>query len=482
LLAAVVGYGLSSLQTPLYQSSGTILLSDPRSTGDLASELSVFFDPGRYVRNQSAVIESPVVAERASEILRGTPSAEDIVGAISAEPEQDLDAITITAIGTNPAETTAIVTAVVTGYGDLISEGVQAVAKESIEQLEIAKAGLTERVEELDVLVAANPDDSALAAEQRATVDQLYDVDSQIKSLGISALLYGSGIQLYVAPDGPGFKISPRPLRNAAIAFVLGALAAGAFAWWKAEQDQRADTKDVPAEVLGAPLLAVIPEFESVKAFAPAPTITHVDSPASEAFHFALSSLSFILEQIEGTSVVITSADPGDGKTIVALNLAVVAKRDGRSPLLIDADERRRGLTFLAGLDDDHGVGVAIGLGHRWAITPEEEIDFIASGRNLDGDVGGYFRTAEFRKELQSAMAGRELVIIDTPPVMFASETADLAAEVDGVVLVVREGSPLRDLEDARSRIELSGTPIIGYIFNKASTADTAYRYSYSSK
>jgi tyrosine-protein kinase Etk/Wzc len=263
---------------------------------------------------------------------------------------------------------------------------------------------------------------------------------------------------------------------------VLGTLAAGAFAWWKAEQDQRADSKDKPAHILDAPLLAVIPEFESVKAWAPAPTITHVDSPAAEAFHFALSSLSFVLDQIGGTSVVITSADPADGKTVVALNLAVVAMRDGRSPLLIDADERRRGLTFLAGLDDNDAIGVAIGLGHRWAITPTEEIDFIASGRDLDGDIGGYFRTAEFRKELQSAMAGRNLVMIDTPPVMFASETADLAGEVDGVVLVVREGSPLRDLEDARARIELSGTPIIGYIFNRASGTDTAYRYSYSGK
>jgi tyrosine-protein kinase Etk/Wzc len=151
-------------------------------------------------------------------------------------------------------------------------------------------------------------------------------------------------------------------------------------------------------------------------------------------------------------------------------------------PLLIDADERRRGLKFLAGLDDDDAIGVAIGLGHRWAITPTEEVDFIASGRGLDGDIGGYFRTAEFRKELQSAMVGRSLVMIDTPPVMFASETADLAAEVDGVVLVVREGSPIRDLQDARDRIELSGTPIIGYIFNRASTTDTNYHYRYGNK
>ena len=149
---------------------------------------------------------------------------------------------------------------------------------------------------------------------------------------------------------------------------------------------------------------------------------------------------------------------------------------------LIDADERRRGLTFLAGLNEEDAIGGAIGLGHRWRITPAEDVDFIASGRGLDGDIGGYFRTAEFRKELQSAMVGREFVLIDTPPVMFASETADLAREVDGVVLVVREGSPLRDLEDARDRIELSGTPIVGYIFNRASTADTAYRYSYNKK
>ena len=116
--------------------------------------------------------------------MGGTPSASDIVGSISAEPEQDLDAITITSIGTDPIETSAIVTAVVEGYGDLISEGVQTAATDSIEQLEIAKAGLTERVAELDALVAENPDDSALQAEQRAAVDQLYAVDQRHLSAG----------------------------------------------------------------------------------------------------------------------------------------------------------------------------------------------------------------------------------------------------------------------------------------------------------
>jgi Mrp family chromosome partitioning ATPase len=76
-------------------------------------------------------------------------------------------------------------------------------------------------------------------------------------------------------------------------------------------------------------------------------------------------------------------------------------------------------------------------------------------------------------------MAGRDLVIIDTPPVMSASETADLAREVDGVVLVVREDAPLRDIADARDRINMSGTPILGYIFNRATSKEASYRYSY---
>ena len=479
LLAAAVGYGLSSLQAPTYTSSGLLLLNDPRTAGDFTNEFSLFIDPTRYIRNQVTVIQSPMVRERTLEIMgeKGY-SPEEIVVGVSARIESDLDAMSVTSTGGDPNQTMAMVNSTVEAYSDVVSEQVLSLAEKEVAQLEIAKADLTTQVEELDALVAEDPDNSALKAEQASSIAQLSTIDGRIKDLSTQALLYGSGIQLYIDPQTPGIQTAPRPLRNAAIALVLGGLAAGAFAWWRAEQDQRADTKDIPAHILGAPLLAVVPEFSSVKAWAPAPTVTHVDSPAAEAFHFALSSLTFVLDQIGGNSVVITSADPEDGKTVIALNLAVAAMKDGRSPLLIDGDERRRGLTFLAGLDEETSVGIAIGQGHRWAITPTESIDFVASGRDLRGDIAGHFRTVEFRKELQSAMAGRDLVIIDTPPVMSASETADLAREVDGVVLVVREGSPLRDIADARDRIALSGTPIVGYIFNRASAKDTTYHYN----
>ena len=74
-------------------------------------------------------------------------------------------------------------------------------------------------------------------------------------------------------------------------------------------------------------------------------------------------------------------------------------------------------------------------------------------------------------------MAGRDLVIIDSPPVMSASETADLAREVDGVVMVIREDAKLSDIADARERLSLTGTPILGYIYNRSSQRVDNYTY-----
>ena len=480
ILAAVVGYGLSSLQAPVYQSQGVLLLQDPRIGSDL-NNFTAFIDPTRYIRNQSTVIQSPGVTSRAYELMaeKGWPNAEAET-TIAAEPETTLDAMSIISTGAPGAQTSDMVDSLVEAYTAVLTEQIQNVAGEEIATLQSARTELTTEIAALDAAVAEDPTNSTLQSELASAVDELRSIDDRIKDLNTQSLLFGTGIQLYVGPEGPGDQIAPTPARNAAIALILGALAAGAFAWWRAEQDQRADNKDVAAGILNAPLLAVVPEFEAVKAWPPAPTVTHPDSRAAESYHFALSSLTFVLEQIGGHSVVITSADPADGKTVAALNLAVAAMKDGRSPLLIDADERKRGLTHLAGFEETQGNNGAVGNGHRWAITPTEHIDFIASGRNIDGDTAGHFRSTTFRKDLSRAMAGRDIVLIDTPPVMSASETADLAGEVDGVVLIVRENSPVRDIADARDRIALTGTPIVGYIYNRDSTKDTTYGYGHS--
>jgi Mrp family chromosome partitioning ATPase/capsular polysaccharide biosynthesis protein len=485
VLAAAVGFSVSMLQTTLYQATGQVLLNDPRSSGGAAADLGFYIDPGRYVRNQAEVMESPQVATRASEILGGSLSPLEVQSSTSATASSDIDALTVQ--GTRPTAdgSVEVVNAVVQAYGEVVQEGISSEVDDTIATLEQSKLDVNVTIAEMDAQLATDPDNAAAEAQRNAALAQLVSINTRIEQLSTNAALYGSGIQLYVPPTTPSSPIQPRPARNAAIAMVLGVIAAGAWAWWRSEQDQRADDRNIPARILDAPLLAVVPEYSDVGATAPNPTVTSPESGAAEAYHFAVSSLGFALEQIDGTSIVVTSAAPADGKSVTALNIAIAAAQDGRNPLLIDADERARGLTRLAGLNGEVGItdigngSTAANFVSEWAMADDTVLPFVAAGSELDGSTAGYFRSNTFRRALPTLATDRDILIIDAPPVMSAAETTDLAAQADGVVLVVLRDTPIRDLEDARQRLAMSGTPILGYIFNRAKGRSGGYGYGY---
>ena len=379
----------------------------------------------------------------------------------------------------------AVVNAVAAAYEDVVEQGISTRVDSAIATLEQSKVDLIIRIAEIDAELTSNPDDATLSAQRTAAVSQLVALDTRIESLGTDATIYGSGVQLYVAPGVPTSPVQPKPRRNAAIAMVLGVIAAGAWAWWRSEKDQRADDRNTPAAILDAPLLAVVPEYSDVGANGPNPADANPESGAAEAYHFAVSSLSFALEQIDGKTVVITSTAPGDGKSVTALNIAFAAAKDGRRPLLNDADERARGLTRLSGLgiglgltDLANGRPTADVIG-EWQMINATSLPFVPAGSRLDDSAAAYFRSSAFREALPQLADGYDMVIIDTPPAMSAAETSDIASQADGVVLVVSAGTPLRDLHDARQRLSIARTPILGYIFNRAKGSSGAYGYGY---
>ena len=241
----------------------------------------------------------------------------------------------------------------------------------------------------------------------------------------------------------------------------------------------------MPAAILGAPLLGVVPEYGDVGAVGPFPTITSPSSAAAEAYHFTVSSLGFALNQVAGTSVLVTSVAPGDGKSTVAVNTAIAALQDGRQALLVDGDDRVRGLTRLASFGDQAGIS-DLGTGETdkdvvgdWPMPDDTLVPFVPAGRQINGSTAGYFRSAAFKAALPRLAAGHDLVIIDAPPVMAAAETTDLAALADGVLLVVRHDTRVRDLEDTVQRIAMAGTPILGYVYNRAKSTTSGYGYGY---
>ena len=97
----------------------------------------------------------------------------------------------------------------------------------------------------------------------------------------------------------------------------------------------------------------------------------------------------------------------------------------------------------------------------------------------MTSDTARFFRSSEFRDILPQFRNAYDLVVVDGPPVLGASETVDIAAQVDGVVLVVRQGTARTEIEEARDRLSVAGTPLLGYITNWARTASARSAYGY---
>ena len=473
------------LQDELYEAEGQLLLNDPRTSGGIAAEIGIVLDPNRYVRNQAEVMESPQVAARASELLGGSPSPQAIQQSTSTTPASNLDALTVRSTQSSGEAAVSVVNATVAAYEEIVEEGITVKVEASVATLEQSKVDLYTRITEIDTQLASDPGNITLDAQRTAAVSQLVALETRIEELSTNAVLYGSGVQLFVAPEAPTDPVQPKPIRNAAIAMTFGIIAAGAWAWWRSGNYQRADDRNAPAAILDAPLLAVVPEFGDSSAEGPYPAEANPGSDAAEAYHFAVSSLSFALQKVEGRSVVVTSSAPGDGKSVTALNLALAAIQDGRRPLLVDADERARGLTRLAGLgigpgltDLRKGEPVA-NVVDAWQSRNGTSVAFVPAGRSLDESAAAFFRSSDFREALPRLMSGYDIVILDTPPVMSAAETTDVVSQADGAVLVVRQGTPVKDLHDVRQRLSISGTPILGYIFNRAKGSAGRYGYGY---
>ncbi|MFP6667271.1 MAG: polysaccharide biosynthesis tyrosine autokinase [Pirellulales bacterium] len=241
---------------------------------------------------------------------------------------------------------------------------------------------------------------------------------------------------------------------------------------------------------LGVPLLAVIRQLdeqtgegtESIEAFA-AP-----NSSGSEAFRTLRTTLAFSPHETE--RLVVSSSEPGDGKTTVIANLAVSFAQVGKKVLLIDADMRRPGLSKLLTLKGENGLAETL--------TAEREVAQLADQFLYETDVDGLdvipcglrranpaelLASSRFSDLLAWAEANYDQILIDSPPVLVATDAQIIGRQVDGAVLVV-------DVEKNHRRLVVRGVEsfsslginLLGIVANRVrsdTSADYGYGYSY---
>ena len=198
--------------------------------------------------------------------------------------------------------------------------------------------------------------------------------------------------------------------------------------------------------------------------------VTHPESPPIEALRSLRIALQFATLEAGNNRVLITGATPGIGKSFVSGNFAAIMAHAGKRVLLIDADMRKGHLNKQFGLPREGGLSELLAgeLSAQQAIRAQvlPNLDVLTTGK-LPTNPADMLMSESFVRLLDVLSAQYELVVIDTPPVLVAADTAAVAPYMGAVLLVARaDQTQLGELNESAKRLAHAGKAVSGVIFN----------------
>jgi capsular exopolysaccharide synthesis family protein len=235
------------------------------------------------------------------------------------------------------------------------------------------------------------------------------------------------------------------------------------------------------AEVEAEPPVNVFHKF-SPNASGKLVVMPAVPAAAVEQYRRLAAALHHTQLEKETKVIMVTSASPGEGKTLTATNLALTLSESyRRSVLLIDADLRRPSVHQMFQLPNVIGLsdGLTSDAEQKLSlIQVSEHLTVLPAGRPSNDPMGG-LTSERMRRIVHEAAARYDWVIVDTPPVGFLSDANLLVAMVDVAIFVVRAGkSPYRLIQRALDAV--GRNRILGVVLNAVDeNVDQAGYYYY---
>jgi capsular polysaccharide biosynthesis protein len=479
LLGAVAGYGVAQQLPVRYESEASLILSDPGGPSWLGGNQLLSSDRGAYLAKQASIMTSSMVLKRVVQRTGGEQSVRELRERLQVQPSTDMAGISIVATGPDPRSATSLANAVGIAYEEVAAERASQAADRAIGSIEKIRV---KRQAQLDA--SSRSPGGQLTPRQQQLSNDIGELEQREQDIMEKLALYGPGVELFERAEQPESPVQPKPKLSALLGALLGLLGAGIWAWWAAARNQRAEDRGDPARILGAPLLGEVPTLPALRASADrsAALPPALEPSAADAYHVVVASLDHELEGIGGSSVAVTSVGLGDNRTSTTLSIATAAWEENRKVLLIDADERTRRLSKLYGF---HEAGAARN-GKALRSQPDGRLNaddyirrLVHTGRAMvlpitrNGADPDYpaspYRIPNVGQALSAVGQLFDLVLIDTPAVLAASDALGVAGQADGIVLLLPHRVLLRHLREVRERLSFVRTPLIGYVYVRPS-------------
>ncbi len=281
----------------------------------------------------------------------------------------------------------------------------------------------------------------------------------------------------------PSNPVSPKPLLNISLGLLLGLLVGAALAVVRDILDNRIKDPETLAKFAGKPVMGVVAEDPTARKFPIAARAGNRNARA-ENFRQLRANLQFANVDKHPRVIAITSSIPGEGKTMVAMNLASAFAEAGFSVCLVDADLRRPTVAKVLGLADS--VGLTSVLIHQIGLSEALQsagpsLHVLAAGP-IPPNPSEVLASSYVRDVIRSLLDKVDYVVIDTAPLLPVSDGSEVAALADGTLLVARH-EVTTDSQVKRATSTLRGVDalLLGVVLNRVPNRRSGeYGYSYS--
>lgn len=363
------------------------------------------------------------------------------------------------------------------------------IGRNYLQSLDNQIAALDDELATFNAALAGVPQQQITFARIARQVDMLGELyktlQTRLKEAQVQEAIDDSSVRIVEEAIEPLEPASPRPVRNMALAVVVGLMLGLVLALGREYTDRRLHATDSLESAFGLSTMARIPSGPSAaRRDGRRLTALHdAQSVSAESYRTLRTNVGLIRRDREGRSILLTSPSTGEGKSATAANLAVTLARAGSKTLLVDADMRRP--SQHGPFDVTQTPGLSEYLLGREALeavirpTALEELAVLPAG-GQPGNPAELLGGARMAEALKTFRSRFDAVVLDGPPVLAVTDSAVLAPKTDGVILVVRaEKTDKNALALAIQQLRQVEAEILGAVVTDAD-AESSYQASYA--
>jgi non-specific protein-tyrosine kinase len=499
IVTAAGGYGIGYAILPepeiVYEARVTLMIGPSVLQTNIAD--IDFSTSQQWARTYADMAQYQPVLQAVIDDLQLNMSWRDLSGKIKVKPVAGTQLLELTANASSPEDAEGIVTGLAnqlirlspTGQQNQEKEKEQGFVRQRLEKLQTNIEAGQARLEDLQVEL-----NGPLSVEQAKAIQ---DEISKLETLMVNwEANYGQLLAYLKNETSVGnlsiieaAKAKPLPIENQLYLYPLigGAVGLGlalGLIYLVESLDDSIKSKDELSQLFGLFTLGAISEMKGRGYQNKLTTIHDTFSPVSEAYRKIRSNIQFMSIDQPVKSILVTSSNPGEGKSIMAANLAVVMAQAGLKTIIVDADLRRPVLHEIFQIPNRGGVTELLyspkfEIRSQLRKTSIENLLVLTCGAPPPNpsELLGSQRMGALIANLNE-MA--DVVIYDSPPVLPVTDSVVLSHRVDGVVLAVHAGKTSRNLiNQAVSNLHRADANLLGAVLNRVSEKSDSHYFSY---